>query len=155
MTAVAAAVAAVLRDVGVGAVETLASAVAADGPRNSVPTTSPLPGFAQGAVRVQEAQIRRRAYTSGRARSRHRTARPGGDGIASGRPARPRRDRPGQVWAAIIPLCAATSVGEQLVGEVRGMDVNLCAGLDLAAEVFAGTAQFDRALTARPRAPHS
>lgn len=56
MTAVAAAVAAVLRDVGVGAVETLASAVVADGPRNSVPTTSSLPGFAHGAVRVQEAQ---------------------------------------------------------------------------------------------------
>lgn len=56
MTALAAAVAAVLRDVGVGAVETMASAVAGGGPRSSVPGASTLPGFTRGAVHVQRAQ---------------------------------------------------------------------------------------------------
>src|SRR3954463_2034318 len=56
MTALAAAIAAVLRGLGVGGVETIASAVAAGGPRSSVPTASTLPGFARGAVHVQRAQ---------------------------------------------------------------------------------------------------
>ncbi len=59
MTTVAAAVAAVLRDVGVGAVETMTSAVAG-GPPSSVTTASTLPGFTRGAVHVQRAQTAER-----------------------------------------------------------------------------------------------
>ena len=57
MTAVADAVAAALRDVGVGAVEAMASAVMSGGPRSSVLTASTLPGYAHGAMHVQQAQI--------------------------------------------------------------------------------------------------
>lgn len=56
MTAVAEAVAAILRDLGVGAVEVLAAAVAAGGPPAAIAVASARPGFAAAVVRVQQAQ---------------------------------------------------------------------------------------------------